>query len=81
MAARPRGHADLRDPDGEHELTRGDLVFFPAGPEGAHKITNRSNGRRARSLMFSTMPSPDISICVYPDSDKVGVWPPGGATA
>jgi hypothetical protein len=25
--------------------------------------------------MFSTVPKPDISICVYPDSGKVGVWP------
>ena len=28
--------------------------------------------------MFATRPTPDISICVYPDSDKVGVWPLGG---
>ena len=28
-------------------------------------------------LLFSTVPRPEISICVYPDSDKVGVWPPG----
>jgi uncharacterized cupin superfamily protein len=71
------GAVTLRDPDGEHELVRGDLVCFRAEPEGAHKVTNRSQGV-ARVLMFSTKPSPDISICVYPDSDKVGVWPPGG---
>ena len=71
------GTPTLRDPDGEHELTRGDLVCFLPGPEGAHKVTNRSDGV-ARVLMLSTKPSPDISICVYPDSDKVGVWPPGG---
>jgi uncharacterized cupin superfamily protein len=71
------GAVTLRDPDGEHELVRGDLVCFPPSPEGAHKITNRSQGV-ARVVMFSTRPSPDISICVYPDSDKVGVWPPGG---
>ena len=28
--------------------------------------------------MLSTKPQPDISISVYPDSDKVSVWPPGG---
>jgi uncharacterized cupin superfamily protein len=71
------GTPTLRDPDGEHELVRGDLVCFPPGPDGAHKVTNRSQSV-ARVLMFSTRPSPDISICVYPDSDKVGVWPPGG---
>jgi uncharacterized cupin superfamily protein len=71
------GTVTLRDPDGEHELVLGDLVCFLPGPEGAHKVTNRSQSV-ARVLMFSTRPSPDISICVYPDSDKVGVWPPGG---
>jgi hypothetical protein len=25
--------------------------------------------------MLSTIPKNEISICVYPDSDKVGVWP------
>jgi hypothetical protein len=28
-------------------------------------------------LMLSMIPSPGISIAVYPDSDKVSVWPPG----
>ena len=27
--------------------------------------------------MLSTIPANEISICVYPDSEKVGVWPPG----
>jgi uncharacterized cupin superfamily protein len=71
------GTVTLRHPDGEHELVRGDLVCFVPGPEGAHKVTNRSQSA-ARVLMLSRKPSPDISICVYPDSDKVGVWPPGG---
>ena len=33
-------------------------------------------GRRARPDVLDAPPG--ISICVYPDSDKVGVWPPGG---
>jgi uncharacterized cupin superfamily protein len=70
------GTPTLRDPDGEHELEPGDLVCFPPGPEGAHKVTNRSDGV-TRFLFFSTVPKPDISITVYPDSDKVSVWPPG----
>jgi uncharacterized cupin superfamily protein len=64
----------LRDPDGEHELDEGDVVCFPVGPEGGHKVTNRSDAV-VRILMLSTMPVNDLSICVYPDSDKVGVWP------
>ena len=32
----------VRAPDGEHTLERGDLVCFPLGPAGAHKLMNRS---------------------------------------
>jgi uncharacterized cupin superfamily protein len=71
------GAPTLRDPDGEHQLARGDLVCFTRGPDGAHKVTNNADAL-VRILMFSTKPDPDLSICVYPDSDKVGVWPPGG---
>jgi uncharacterized cupin superfamily protein len=70
------GTPTLRDPDGEHELEPGDLVCFPPGPEGAHKVTNRS-GAVTRFVIFSSVPKPDISIAVYPDSDKLSVWPPG----
>jgi uncharacterized cupin superfamily protein len=68
------GTPTLRDPDGEHELVAGDLVCFPPNPDGAHKVTNRTHGV-VRLLMVSTMPKNDLSICVYPDSEKVGVWP------
>jgi uncharacterized cupin superfamily protein len=59
-------------PDGEHTLERGDLVRFPPGPAGAHKLMNRSESP-ARTLMFSSSRSP--AVVVYPDSDKIGVFP------
>jgi len=62
----------LRAPDGEHTLERGDLVRFPAGPAGAHQLLNRSESP-ARTLMFSSSRSPAVSV--YPDSDKICVWP------
>jgi uncharacterized cupin superfamily protein len=62
----------LRAPDGEHTLERGDLVYFPAGPAGAHQLMNRSESP-ARTLMFSSSQVPAVSV--YPDSDKIGVWP------
>jgi uncharacterized cupin superfamily protein len=68
------GRPTLRDPDGEHELAVGDFVCFPAGPDGAHKVTNRSDAT-ARVLILST--KDDAAVVVYPDSDKIGVWPPG----
>jgi uncharacterized cupin superfamily protein len=66
------GELVLRDPDGEHTLVTGDLVCFPAGPAGAHKLTNRG-GEAARAMMWSSSREP--AFAVYPDSDKIGVWP------
>jgi uncharacterized cupin superfamily protein len=65
------GTPTLRDPEGETVLAPGDLVHFPVGPEGAHKITNRASGT-ALVAMVSTKSNP--AIAVYPDSDKIGVW-------
>jgi uncharacterized cupin superfamily protein len=68
------GRPTLRHPDGEHELAPGDLVCFPEGPDGAHKVTNRTD-EPARIVMFSTKSK--TAMAVYPDSNKVGVWPLG----
>jgi uncharacterized cupin superfamily protein len=68
------GRIVVRTPDGEEEVGAGDLVCFPAGPEGAHKTTNR-RPETARIAIFSTRTDP--AIAVYPDSDKIGIWPPG----
>ena len=64
------GRVSVRHPEGEDELEAGDLVCFPAGPAGAHKLTNRSE-QDARVLLVSTRTSP--AVAVYPDSDKIGV--------
>jgi uncharacterized cupin superfamily protein len=64
------GRVTVRHPEGEDELDAGDLVCFPAGPEGAHKLTNRGE-QKARVLLVSTRTSP--AVAVYPDSDKIGV--------
>jgi uncharacterized cupin superfamily protein len=66
------GTVVLRVPDGEHTLARGDLVCFPPGAPGAHKVMNRSESS-ARTLLFSNARVPAVSV--YPDSDKIGVWP------
>ena len=69
------GRVSVRRPEGEEELQAGDLVCFPAGPEGAHKITNRAEAT-ARVLLVSTRTSP--AVAVYPDSDKMGIVPDWG---
>ena len=62
----------VRTPAAEVELAHGDMVCFPPGPAGAHKATNRGEGA-ARIVMFSSAREP--AVAVYPDSDKIGVWP------
>jgi uncharacterized cupin superfamily protein len=69
------GRPTLRDPDGEHELEANDLVCFPEGPGGAHKVTNNTD-ETLRVMMLSTKMNP--AVAVYPDSDKIGVWPVQG---
>jgi uncharacterized cupin superfamily protein len=68
------GRIVVRTPEGEEEVEAGDVVCFPAGPEGAHKTTN-VRPETARIAIFSTKNEP--SIAGYPDSDKIGIWPPG----
>jgi len=65
------GELQLRGPDGTSTVSGGEVVCFPAGPSGAHKLTNEA-ADSARILMFSSAAEP--SVAVYPDSDKVGVW-------
>jgi len=69
------GKPTLRDDeDEEYELKQWDVVVFPEGPEGAHKVTNRSD-EPVRVAILSTKNEPDIAF--YPDSGKIGVWPEG----
>ena len=69
-----RGRPTLRTPDGERELGPWDCVFCPAGEAGAHKVTNHSD-EPARIIIWSNRSNPGTTI--YPDSNKVGAWPPG----
>jgi uncharacterized cupin superfamily protein len=46
-------------------------VVFPSGPEGAHKVTNRTD-EHVRVALLSTRARTAVSV--YPDSNKVGVW-------
>ena len=66
------GKLTVRHPGGEEELEPGDVVCFSDGPDGAHRLTNRTDAT-VRILMLSTLVEPSVSV--YPDSDKIGVWP------
>ena len=68
------GCPTLRTPAEERELRPWDCAFFPSDDRGAHKVTNRSQ-EVVRVCIWSNR-SP-VSTAVYPDSEKVGAWPPG----
>jgi uncharacterized cupin superfamily protein len=70
-----RGRPTLRTPSGVRELREGDVVVFPEGPDGAHDVKNDTD-ERLQVVMLSTKNKPDVSV--YPDSDKIGVWPVDG---
>ena len=70
------GRVTVRHPDGHEDLDPGDVVCFPEGPAGAHRLTNHGD-ETVRVLMISTMVEPNAAV--YPDSDKIGVWPGGDA--
>lgn len=59
----------LRTPEGVRRLTRGEVVGFPAGEEGAHQLRNDGD-EPVRLLAVSTHGQPDV--VVYPDEGKIG---------
>jgi uncharacterized cupin superfamily protein len=66
------GVLTVRTHDGDEELRPGEIACFQEGPAGAHKLTNRGEST-VRLVMLSTRNNP--AVAVYPDSDKIGVWP------
>lgn len=66
-----RGQATLRTPEGERELSEGEVAHFPLGAAGAHQVLNRSDGV-VRYLMAASH-SP-LDVIEYVDESKVLVW-------
>ena len=62
------GTPTLRTLDGERELEPGEVVAFPTGRRGAHRLDNRSD-EPVRFLIVSTMIAPEVNE--YPDSNKI----------
>ena len=67
-----RGEGILRTPEGERTVRPGDLIFFPAGETGAHKLTNTSQSEMLVYLDFDIVH--DLDVTMYPDSGKIGIW-------
>jgi uncharacterized cupin superfamily protein len=60
----------LRDAGGRRVLDAGDFVCFPPGHRGAHTLEGPG-----RFVLFSGESSSGPFVSVYPDSDKVSVFP------
>jgi uncharacterized cupin superfamily protein len=58
------GTLTVRTPDGEEQLSAGDVVYFAEGPEGLHDFSNPSN-EPVRMLAVSTKRFPDV--VAYPE--------------
>lgn len=71
------GAPTLRHPDGEDVMAAGDVVCFPEGPEGAHRVLNRGS-EPARILVLSTTALPVTAH--YPDSGKLLIRDAGGSS-
>jgi uncharacterized cupin superfamily protein len=63
-----RGRPTLRTPAGERQLDEGEVVHFPAGPEGAHGLRNDGDGP-VRYVVAGIRHSPEI--VEYPDLKQV----------
>lgn len=66
-----RGRPTLRTPEGERQLEEGDVVHFPAGPQGAHQVLNRSD-EVVRFLMVAA--HSHLDVIEYLDDSQVVVW-------
>lgn len=69
------GEGLLKTPEGERRVSAGELLFFPAGSEGAHKLTNTSLTEPLVYIDFDV--THDLDAAIYPDSGKIGVWGKG----
>jgi uncharacterized cupin superfamily protein len=65
------GRPTVRTPDGERELQEGEAVHFPAGPTGAHQLTNRSD-EPARVVIAASHVTPEI--VEYVDEGEAIAW-------
>ena len=58
------GTPTVRTPEGEEQLSPGDVVYFPEGPEGLHTFSNTTE-EPARLLAVSSKRFPDV--VAYPE--------------
>ncbi|HYI17733.1 MAG TPA: cupin domain-containing protein [Solirubrobacteraceae bacterium] len=70
------GRPTLLGRDDERELAEGEVVAFPAGPSGAHRIENRTDGE-VRLVLVSTMLAPEVNLMLEDGTAWVRDYVPG----
>lgn len=65
------GNGILETSDTKHPVNAGDIMVFPVGSNGTHKLTNTSELENLVYLEVDTNNSPDIVY--YPNSNKIGI--------
>ena len=66
------GEATLRSPKGYQTVSKGDLIFFEEGPEGAHQFYNHGD----QPLLYMDLRTKaNVDVCEYPDSGKINILP------
>ncbi len=63
-----RGRPTLRGPEGDRQLSEGEVVHFPVGPDGAHGLRN-DTGELVRYIVAGIRVSPEV--VEYPDVKKI----------
>lgn len=70
------GTPTLLTKEGEREIQTGEVVSFPAGEVGAHRIENRTSSS-LQFLIVSTMRSPEINAMLEDGTYWIRDNPPG----
>ena len=65
------GEGIIITPDGKTTVKSGDVIAFPPGEAGAHRIVNTSESEKLCYLDVDTVSDSDVAF--YPDSGKVGL--------
>lgn len=66
------GIGRLETPDGDRAVVKGDVIVFPPGKQGAHRIMNMSESDMLVYLDCDTTSISDVAF--YPHSGKIGTF-------
>ncbi len=66
------GTSTLRSPQGYQTISKGDIIFFEAGPAGTHQLYNHSD---EQLVYIDLRTRANIDVCEYPDSGKINILP------